>query len=94
MVPRSRPSTTRSGATSSPRPFLTDLYDYGKASLQREVMRHVPKFLAKYASAFQPPAELVFLDRVVVGHYGTLRRLGARGNWRSLLDEYIEPAAE
>jgi predicted unusual protein kinase regulating ubiquinone biosynthesis (AarF/ABC1/UbiB family) len=75
------------------RPFLTDLYDYGKASLQREVMRHVPKFLTKYASAFQPPAELVFLDRVVVGHYGTLRRLGARGNFRSLLDEYIEPAA-
>ena len=77
------------------RPFLTDLYDYGKASLQREVMRHVPKFLAKYASAFQPPAELVFLDRVVVGHYGTLRRLGAIGNWRLILDEYIEePAAE
>jgi predicted unusual protein kinase regulating ubiquinone biosynthesis (AarF/ABC1/UbiB family) len=76
------------------RPFLTDLYDYGKASLQREVMREVPKFLAKYVTAFQPPAELVYLDRVVVGHYGTLRRLGAKGNFRSLLDPYIELAAE
>jgi hypothetical protein len=36
----------------------------------------------------------VYLDRVVVGHYGTLRRLGARGNFRSLLDPYIAPAAE
>lgn len=75
------------------RPFVSDEpFDYGQASLQREALKHVPTFLTKYMTAFQPPAELVFLDRVVVGHYGTLRRLGARGRFRRLLNPYLERA--
>jgi hypothetical protein len=49
----------------------------------------VPGFLTKHVASFQPPAELVFLDRVVVGHYGTLRRLRARGRFRALLMPYL-----
>ncbi len=75
------------------KPFQGDTYDFGGAQLQREAMKHVPGFLAKYMTSFQPPSELVFLDRVVVGHYGTLRRLGARANFRPHLDAYLARAA-
>lgn len=73
------------------KPLLGGVYDYAQASLQRDALKHVPKFLAKYVGAFQPPAELVFLDRVIVGHYGTLRRLGARVDFRPLLDPFLAP---
>lgn len=75
------------------RPFVGDeVFDYGTATLHREALRHIPRFLARHAASFQPPAELVYVDRVVVGHYGTLRRLGARGSFRRLLDPHLQPA--
>jgi predicted unusual protein kinase regulating ubiquinone biosynthesis (AarF/ABC1/UbiB family) len=70
------------------RPFL-ETFDFGATSLQSEALKHVPRFLAKYVTAFQPPPELVFLDRVIVGHYGTLRHLGAKLALGPLLDEYL-----
>jgi len=74
------------------KPFIGGTFDYGEAQLQREAMKHVPGFMAKYLTSFQPPPELVFLDRVVVGHYGTLRRLGAQADFRPKLDAYLERA--
>lgn len=72
------------------KPFVGDTeFDYGAATLHHEALHHVPGFLAKYLGSFQPPAELVFLDRVVVGHYGTMRRLAARGRFGTLLREWI-----
>ncbi len=74
------------------RPFLDDqVFDYADANLHQDALRHVPTFLAKHVGSFQPAAELVFLDRVVVGHYGTLRRLRARGRFRQLLDPHLQP---
>ncbi|MCH9687980.1 MAG: AarF/ABC1/UbiB kinase family protein [Deltaproteobacteria bacterium] len=71
------------------RPLLSDgPYDFGASQLQNEAIKLVPGSL-KYLSSFQPPAELVFLDRVVVGHYGNLRTLGARGQYRPLLEAYL-----
>lgn len=72
-------------------PFLGP-FDFGEAQIQREAMKLVPGFMAKYMTSFQPPRELVFLDRVVVGHYGTLRRLGAHADFRPKLDAYLERA--
>jgi predicted unusual protein kinase regulating ubiquinone biosynthesis (AarF/ABC1/UbiB family) len=73
------------------RPFFQQApFDFAEASLQREALKHVPTFLTKYMTSFQPPAELVFLDRVVVGHYGTLRRLGAKVSLGPLLRQYID----
>lgn len=67
-------------------PFVTEGdYDYGRATMHHRALEHIPGFLAKYLGSFQPPSELVFLDRVVVGHYGTMRRLRARGRFGRLL---------
>ncbi len=71
------------------RPLLgEEPYDFGTSRLQQEALKLVPGSL-KYLSSFQPPVELVFLDRVVVGHYGNLRALGARGQFRPLLESYL-----
>lgn len=72
------------------RPLLGDEpYDFGASSLQQEAIKLVPGFLTKYMGSFQPPVELVFLDRVVVGHYGNLRKLGAQGQFRPLLEAHL-----
>lgn len=72
------------------KPFLTEgAFDFADASIQRDALALVPGFLAKYAQAFQPPAELVFLDRAVAGHYGNLRNLGARCRLRDRLAPYL-----
>ena len=71
-------------------PFLGDAeFDYGNSTIHTDALKHVPGFLAKYLPSFQPPAELVFLDRVVVGHYGTMRRLRAKARFGQLLREWI-----
>jgi predicted unusual protein kinase regulating ubiquinone biosynthesis (AarF/ABC1/UbiB family) len=72
------------------RPLLgNEPYDFGTSSLQQDAIKLVPGFLTKYLRSFQPPVELVFLDRVVVGHYGNLRTLGARGQYRPLLEAHL-----
>ncbi|MEM7153678.1 MAG: AarF/ABC1/UbiB kinase family protein [Myxococcota bacterium] len=72
------------------RPLLgDDPYDFGHSSLQKDAIKLVPTFLTKYIGAFQPPVEMVFLDRVVVGHYGNLRKLGAIAQYRGLLEAHV-----
>ncbi len=72
------------------RPLLGDEpYDFATSNLQQDAIKLVPGFLAKYLKSFQPPVELVFLDRVVVGTYGNLRKLGARGRFRPLLEAFL-----
>lgn len=70
-------------------PFLTAPYDFGTATLHEEVVRHIPTFMTKRLPSFSPPAELVFIDRTVVGHYYNLRQIGARGDWRALLEPHV-----
>jgi predicted unusual protein kinase regulating ubiquinone biosynthesis (AarF/ABC1/UbiB family) len=75
------------------RPLLgEEPYDFGSSQLQHEAIKLVPGFLTKYLGSFQPPVELVFLDRVVLGHYGNLRKLGARGQFRRLLEPHLAPS--
>jgi len=72
------------------RPLLGDEpYDFGTSNLQQDAIKLVPGFLAKYLRSFQPPVEMVFLDRVVVGTYGNLRVLGAQGQFRPLLEAHL-----
>lgn len=71
-------------------PFASDEpYDFGSSSLQRDAMLLVPEVVTRYMRSFQPPAELVFVDRVVMGHYGTLQRLGAKCAFRAGLLTYL-----
>ncbi len=70
-------------------PFVHDeLFDYAAATLHDEVLKLVPGALKRMAS-FQPPVELVFIDRMIGGHYGNLRKLGARGRHWPLVEPYV-----
>ncbi len=76
-------------------PFYPDsYYDFGQANIHNEVLKHIPLFLAKYVSSFSPPPELIFVDRVVVGHYAILRKLEAQAHYRSLLDAALSMSKE
>jgi predicted unusual protein kinase regulating ubiquinone biosynthesis (AarF/ABC1/UbiB family) len=59
-------------------PFLhVDEFDYGTSTIHDDVVKQIPGVMKRMAS-FQPAKELIFLDRMVAGHYGNLRKLGAR----------------
>lgn len=59
-------------------PFLhTDVFDYGTSTIHDDVVKQIPGVMRRMAS-FQPAKELIFLDRMVAGHYGNLRKLQAR----------------
>jgi len=70
-------------------PFVHDeLFDYAAATIHDDVLKLVPGALKRMAS-FQPPVELVFIDRMIGGHYGNLRKLGARGRHWQLVEPYV-----
>jgi len=72
-------------------PFLTnDTFDFAASTLHDDVIKMVPGALKRIES-FQPPRELVFIDRAVAGHYGNLRTIGARGRVLALLRPYLYP---
>lgn len=70
-------------------PFTAADYNFGEARLQEKARKLLPEFF-RHIQAFQPPVELAFLDRTIGGHYGTLRRLRARGDWKGLLEPWID----
>ncbi len=71
-------------------PFAADrAFDYGASDLHHEVVKRIPGFLARHAASFQPPSELVFVDRVVAGHYGNLKNLRARVNVHRVLRRFL-----
>ncbi|MCB9750227.1 MAG: AarF/ABC1/UbiB kinase family protein [Myxococcales bacterium] len=71
------------------RPFVGDEpFDYGASTIHEDVMPLVPGSL-KMLDSFKPPPDLVFIDRMVVGHYGNLRAIGARGRFMDLLRPYL-----
>ena len=72
-------------------PFLADeVFDYGRSTIHDEVLQQVPGALKRIES-FQPPSELVFIDRAIAGHYGNLRKIGARGRFLAMLWPYLYP---
>ena len=75
-------------------PFLADeVFDYGASKIHEEVIKQVPGALKRMES-FQPPSDLVFIDRAVAGHYGNLRKIGARGKFLEMLWPYLYPEAQ
>ncbi len=70
-------------------PFREDgSYDFGEAHIHDDIieigLEHWQDTLH-----FRAPPEIVFLDRVIVGMYDNLRKLRARGDWRSILEAHI-----
>lgn len=72
-------------------PVLTDGYDFGASKLHEQVLARTPEFLRRLES-FQPPAQIAFIDRALVGHFGNLRNLGARGSFGPLVRGYLQDA--
>ncbi len=70
-------------------PFVHEgIFDYGASTIHDEVIKLVPGAMRRMAS-FQPPVELVFIDRMIAGHYGNLRKLRARGRHWPLVEPLI-----
>jgi hypothetical protein len=68
------------------RPWLVGgPYDFAASNIREDVMRMLPGFL-KHLTSFQPPSQMVFIDRTIVGYYGNLRALKARADFRPLLE--------
>ena len=59
-------------------PFLGDrCFDFGESTVHDEVLAQVPGVIKRMGS-FQPAKELIFLDRMIAGHYGNLCSLKAQ----------------
>ncbi len=70
-------------------PFLGDqTFDFATSTIHDDVIKQVPGALKRIES-FQPPSDLVFIDRAIAGHYGNLRKVGARGRFLALLRPYL-----
>lgn len=69
--------------------FAQAVYDYGDADIHDRVMKMVPGAM-KRISSFQPAKELIFVDRMVVGHYGNMRTLRSRIPVLGILEPYLE----
>jgi predicted unusual protein kinase regulating ubiquinone biosynthesis (AarF/ABC1/UbiB family) len=71
-------------------PFLaTDVFDYHLSTIQDEIIKKIPTVLKRMES-FQAAPELIFLDRMVVGHYGNMRTLRTQIPTLRMLRGYIE----
>jgi predicted unusual protein kinase regulating ubiquinone biosynthesis (AarF/ABC1/UbiB family) len=70
-------------------PFLgSGDFDYASSTIHDDVKRLIPGLLLRLGS-FQAPVEVIFIDRVVGGHYGNLRKIRARGRFIDLVRSYI-----
>jgi predicted unusual protein kinase regulating ubiquinone biosynthesis (AarF/ABC1/UbiB family) len=53
-------------------------FDFGTAKFEREFLTKLVPATVKHLSSFQPPRELVYFNRMLVGHYATLHKMNAR----------------
>ena len=66
------------------------MVDFGKSfGLRQEIIKRIPGAMRRMDS-FQPAKHLIFLDRMLAGHYVNLRALGARVPVRSILEGYLQ----
>jgi len=64
-------------------------FDFARAQIHKEVIKQIPA-VVKRMSSFRPAKELIFLDRMLVGHYGILTSLGARLPVLERLQPFLE----
>ena len=70
-------------------PFLgNEPFDYGASTVHDELKKMVPGVLRRLDS-FKPPVEVVFIDRVVAGHYGNMRTLQSQGHFLDIVLRYL-----
>lgn len=62
-------------------------YDFGHSMVHTEFQKLIPSAL-RNLSSLQPPAETLFIDRVIGGHYWTMVKLGVIEDFRGLLPAF------
>jgi predicted unusual protein kinase regulating ubiquinone biosynthesis (AarF/ABC1/UbiB family) len=71
----------------------SDPFDFGKARFAQDAWKHIPQDALSHFSSFQPSSKLVFLHRMLVGHYLTLRAMRARLRLGPLVAPYLPEVA-
>lgn len=59
-------------------------FDYGNTNIHEEIVKRIPGVL-KRMDSFQSSPDMIFVNRVVGGHYGTLRHLKSKGPFLDLV---------
>lgn len=71
-------------------PFLRHpSFDFARARIHEEAIKQIPGAIKRMTS-FRPAKELIFLNRVMAGHYGNLVTMRARVPVLELLRPYLE----
>ena len=74
-------------------PFLGDQeFDFATSTLHEQVIAQIPGALKRIAS-FQPARDLIFLDRMIAGHYGNLCKMRASFPVLALVRPFMEAYA-
>jgi len=72
-------------------PWSGGVYSFARSTVHDRLIALEVKHWGRFAG-FTVPAQIVFLNRVVGGMYGNLRRLRATADWGALLRAQITPA--
>ncbi len=64
-------------------------YTFGEDSNIYEEVRALAKKHRQEAMDMTAPADLVFVDRTISGHFGNLSRFRASADWRKFLEQYL-----
>lgn len=71
------------------RPFLqSPPYDFGTSRQHKDAMRLIPEVM-RYMDRLQPPADTMYVDRLITGHYWNLVHLGAVVDVSACLKKYL-----
>ena len=71
-------------------PFLNDnRFDFGNSDVHDQVITMVPGVIKRMGS-FQPSKDLIFLDRMIGGHYGNLCRMRSKVGVLPLVRPYLD----
>ncbi|MET0284373.1 MAG: AarF/ABC1/UbiB kinase family protein [Polyangiales bacterium] len=68
-------------------------FDFGAGSFEKEMVTKLVPATVKNMSSFQPSKELVFFNRSLVGHYATLKKMGAHVPIGSVLTQRFPEVA-
>lgn len=71
------------------RPFLEEPpYNFATSRQHKDAMRLVPEVM-RYMDRLQPPADTMYVDRLITGHYWNLVHLGAEVDVQACLKNYL-----
>mgnify|MGYP005839207035 CR=1 FL=1 len=70
-------------------PFNDQPYDFASSKLHLELVQHTRTIPWKYLESFQPSARTLLVNRVIGGHYWTMRRLRVSVAFRATVEQTL-----